>query len=332
MSHQMTSAVLACFYAGGGLRMLAFAVADACPDATGERMFRSVPTLAHMTQTSERSVQRGLASLVAAGWLELAGSPTGGRGRSTMYRINPVWLTDVAVEQARARLAGELPKPVNPPAPGVQIDQNLKGDSLSPFSSRQSVDKAVDNTLKGDNLSPFAKPERVTNSHLKGDKSALKGDTAMSPEHYEQNTTIPNTPLPPKRGDACGFEKFIETFPKRKGEVRAKRQWERLNPSPELQQTILVAVQAQAAGEAWQREKGRFIPMPSSWLAGERWRDDPGEPADHATPTPAKPPAPPEPPLSPEARARNRELAGAALRQARAMLANAKLSKTGVPA
>ena len=59
----------------------------------------------------------------------------------------------------------------------------------------------------------------------------------------------------------------------------------------------------------------------------ERWRDDAGEPADHAAPEPVKPQPPPRAPLTPEALARNRELAGAALRHARAVLAEAKLSK-----
>ena len=33
------------------------------------------------------------------------------------------------------------------------------------------------------------------------------------------------------------------------------------------------ALAVQIRSESWQREDGRFIPMPASWLNGRRWED-----------------------------------------------------------
>ena len=46
---------------------------------------------------------------------------------------------------------------------------------------------------------------------------------------------------------------------------------------PALVETILVAVARQRQSEQWQREGGRFIPMPATWINGRRWDDLPPE-------------------------------------------------------
>lgn len=74
-------------------------------------------------------------------------------------------------------------------------------------------------------------------------------------------------------GDAEGFDAAYRRYPKKKAEQRARRAWNRLTPNPALQLRILAAIDAQARTEEWQREGGRYVPMFSAWLHGERWRD-----------------------------------------------------------
>lgn len=103
-----------------------------------------------------------------------------------------------------------------------------------------------------------------------------------------KNRQEPNTPQPPAeaggaRGDlqmqvelasgGGGFEAFWAVYPRQAAEARARRAWSRLNPSQDLQRQILAAVAAQTRTEGWKRENGRFVPLPSTWLHGERWRD-----------------------------------------------------------
>ncbi|WP_418145464.1 helix-turn-helix domain-containing protein [Variovorax paradoxus] len=70
-----------------------------------------------------------------------------------------------------------------------------------------------------------------------------------------------------------GFDAAYRRYPKKKAEPRARRAWNKLAPNPALQLRIIAAIEAQARTEDWQREGGRYVPMFSSWLHGERWRD-----------------------------------------------------------
>lgn len=90
------------------------------------------------------------------------------------------------------------------------------------------------------------------------------------------NTNELNTPPTPK-GAASGFDEFWKTYPKKLAEAAARTQWDKLAPDAPLQARIIEALKAQAAGEAWRRDGGRYVPKASAWLSGERWRDQVGE-------------------------------------------------------
>lgn len=310
MSHHITSAVFQCFYAGGNTRLIALALADACADESGAGIFLAVDTVAQMADVSRATVQRTMSKLLADGWLLRTSDNSGGRGRSNSYNINPDWITAVAVERARARQAGERAAKVFPTRPE------------NDFSC--AVTNPVDNPQKGSKLTPFTDRKRVANQNqkgikndVKGIKNGLKGSIAVLPEQeQEQNTN--NTPLPPT-GGASGFEIFIAAYPRRKGVEAARRQWGKLNPPPDLQRRMLAAIAAQAKTDDWQREAGRFVPMPSRWLAGHRWQDD----TSAATPPPPAPTVlPPPVQLTPEQRAENKRRATELLTQTRAAIAH----------
>jgi hypothetical protein len=86
------------------------------------------------------------------------------------------------------------------------------------------------------------------------------------------NTNELNTPPTPK-GVASGFAQFWKTYPKKLAEAEARKRWDKLAPDAALQVRILQAVRMQAAGEAWLRDAGRYVPKASAWLSGERWLD-----------------------------------------------------------
>ena len=74
---------------------------------------------------------------------------------------------------------------------------------------------------------------------------------------------------------AGGFDAFWAVYPRRRAKGDARKAWKALKPSPELQQKILNAVSAQSQSPDWQKEEGKYIPYPASWLRGERWEDEP---------------------------------------------------------
>lgn len=65
---------------------------------------------------------------------------------------------------------------------------------------------------------------------------------------------------------------FWEVFPKKVGKGDAWKAWKKAKlPNTEV---ILASVKEHASSDQWQREGGRFIPNPATWLNQRRWEDE----------------------------------------------------------
>lgn len=106
--------------------------------------------------------------------------------------------------------------------------------------------------------------------HLPSNAPVVIGYGVKGKGYREEGKELP--PLPPKGDD--GFERFYRTYPKKKGKAAALKAWKKLNPSPELQITILTAIEHAKQTPSWQKDNGQFIPYPATWLNGQRWEDE----------------------------------------------------------
>lgn len=72
------------------------------------------------------------------------------------------------------------------------------------------------------------------------------------------------------------FERFWLSYPKvaRKNKERARRAWAKLKPDLELCRVMSAALELDKQSYEWNKEGGRYIPHPSSWLNGRRWEDE----------------------------------------------------------
>jgi hypothetical protein len=71
------------------------------------------------------------------------------------------------------------------------------------------------------------------------------------------------------------FETFWKAYPKKVGKEDARKAWKKIRPGQEFADQILKAViNNRANNPQWQREGGRFIPNPSTWLNQGRWQDE----------------------------------------------------------
>lgn len=70
------------------------------------------------------------------------------------------------------------------------------------------------------------------------------------------------------------FDAFWAKYPRHDAKKDAQKAWLRLNPSPELVQKIVAALAWQVFKADWQKDDGQFIPLPGTWLRGERWEDE----------------------------------------------------------
>jgi hypothetical protein len=97
-------------------------------------------------------------------------------------------------------------------------------------------------------------------------------------------TPFPSPPLLSKKKEektsplttfASSFASFWAVYPKRVGKGAAERVWKKLDPTPQLIETILIAVQAQIAWR--QGAGGSFRPEwkhPATWLNQRCWEDE----------------------------------------------------------
>ena len=75
------------------------------------------------------------------------------------------------------------------------------------------------------------------------------------------------TPIPP-----LGFDDFWNCYPRKVGKADAKRAWKRHNPSVE---EVLLGLSLWVKTEQWQKEAGKFIPYPATFLRREQWKEPP---------------------------------------------------------
>lgn len=70
------------------------------------------------------------------------------------------------------------------------------------------------------------------------------------------------------------FERFWSAYPNKKAKEKARRAWNRLRPDMALCRRMAAALELDKQSVAWQKDDGRYIPHPATWLNGRRWEDE----------------------------------------------------------
>lgn len=68
-----------------------------------------------------------------------------------------------------------------------------------------------------------------------------------------------------------GFSEFWSAYPRKVGKSEAGKAWQKHKPDLAV---VLKALEAQKQSDQWQRDGGKFIPHPSTWLNQKRWEDE----------------------------------------------------------
>lgn len=150
----------------------------------------------------------------------------------------------------------------------LRIDRRLVHRTLRRLSSRQMI------VIRRDDRNSISYGFQEDIENWKGsspkmpvissdDKTVISADTHKI---NRKKNTVPDSPNPE-------FDNFYRAYPKQKARREAERAWNKLNPSPELIETIMDAVEKQKGSEEWQKDEGKFIPYPANWLRGRRWED-----------------------------------------------------------
>lgn len=70
------------------------------------------------------------------------------------------------------------------------------------------------------------------------------------------------------------FEKFWSIYPRKAGKGKARDSFRKISPNSELLEKILKAVEQQKKSEQWEKDNGKYIPNPATWLNQGRWDDE----------------------------------------------------------
>lgn len=70
------------------------------------------------------------------------------------------------------------------------------------------------------------------------------------------------------------FDKFWQAYPKKVSKKQAQKSWKKINPSLELFEKILKALEMVKQTEQWKKDNGKYVPYPATWLNQERWTDE----------------------------------------------------------
>ncbi len=119
--------------------------------------------------------------------------------------------------------------------------------------------------------------EVVTNpsTQIRLDKISID-KTSIDKDREDKTSIDKNTIV---RESERRFDVFWDAYPRKASKKDAKKSWNRINPSDELLEVMLGAINEWKRTEQWSDE--RYIPLPSTWLNQERWNDEVPKKKDH---------------------------------------------------
>lgn len=114
-------------------------------------------------------------------------------------------------------------------------------------------------------------PNREVGTYRIGKKSLTE---SVSPSDTKLAMPKESTKERLKKDMYAHFEKFWAAYPKRKSKGAAERVFFKLNPDEQLLATMLATIERAKKSADWQKEDGRYIPHPATWLNARGWEDE----------------------------------------------------------
>lgn len=99
-------------------------------------------------------------------------------------------------------------------------------------------------------------------------KVVLKGDEGGAESKQKKNRSRT------KEEEQMMFNKFWTEYPKKIGKEPAFRSWCKLSLEEKLMSEIMAGLKKYKQTDQWQKENGKYIPHPTTWLNQKRWEDE----------------------------------------------------------
>ena len=95
-----------------------------------------------------------------------------------------------------------------------------------------------------------------------------------NPNPNTNTNTNTNTNSARGKGTDPAFDAFYREYPKKIAKQDAIKAWGTIRPDAEMTEKIMRGLDRWKKSEDWNRDGGRFIPYPATWLRGRRWEDE----------------------------------------------------------
>ena len=166
---------------------------------------------------------------------------------------------DVYDAMCRYALNGEKPDLENLPPEGAVALMLIMPVLESGRKKAAAAYKSNADTLQSD-CNPSAKPLQT---HCK--KENEKENKKEVEKETEKEISLGAV------GDIADFDQFWKAYPKKVGKQDAREAFSKVNVPLK---TLLDALCQQDQSAQWNRDGGRFIPNPATWLKQKRWEDE----------------------------------------------------------
>ena len=157
-------------------------------------------------------------------------------------------------EMARYQIAAELSANDNR-VKGIQreIDSVPENPFVSAFYDKYSA--AFNLKKQAEKTSPLEAPSKPL---------------GCQEQEQEQDKTLLS-----ESDDSNDFEQFWTAYPKKQAKQEASKAFRSAKVKPEQLQTVLQDIKRRGSSPDWQKDGGKFIPLPATYLRGKRWEDVP---------------------------------------------------------
>jgi len=133
--------------------------------------------------------------------------------------------------------------------------------------------------------------KRMNDEHMSRQSSAerskryrenRKSDVKVTPlsSSSSSSSTSSSTSIPEKSVKKLGveisksFDRFWVAYPKKRDKKKSLDVWSRIKPDEDMLNKIIKHVTVMKMSEDWTKENGQYIPLPTTYLRGERWNDE----------------------------------------------------------
>lgn len=257
----------------------------------GQDYIGSCNFLSKELNITSRTALNTLTSLINKGFIRKQASKG---GNVSIYSINEKFLKDIFLNCENFSQLTD-----NKPLQNVTVEQWKNSTVNSEKNSRLTDNKDVVNYEK--NSQKLCKNFTVNYEKISHNKNIYKNNNKNIYAHSENEQVYNHEDDKQKENDSLSsntikqdtknkaikkqnkelnelqekqFDKFWQAYPKKVSKKQAQKSWKKINPSLELFEKILKALEMVKQTEQWKKDNGKYVPYPATWLNQERWTDE----------------------------------------------------------